>query len=224
MYLLAANVPLDVSNKLGDWPFEVDAATTSLLNRTTANSFAGFCGEAGNFLANVINTAVTQTRATDSTRCCWDRSTQPCNTSADCDAGGEGCVVSGTVTKKYGKANCAMAGPSSSSKILTAPPAVPYFLANNYPGYPTSGGLTHVLNTVPMVVDGELVYATQDCYFSYEFVHCADSSRPWDLRSMLRAIIARQVADLCVPERGSAGRGINRGFDPLSISSSDLLP
>lgn len=80
--------------------------------------------------------------------------------------------------------------------------AVPLFLANNYPGYPTSGGLTHVLNTVPTVLPetGQLVYATQDAYFSYEFVRCDDRHTPIDLREMLAAIIARNVSDVvCVP-------------------------
>lgn len=31
---------------------------------------------------------------------------QPCNTSAQCDPGGEGCVNKGTMTKRYGPANC----------------------------------------------------------------------------------------------------------------------
>lgn len=80
--------------------------------------------------------------------------------------------------------------------------AVPLFLGNNYPGYPNSGGLTHVLNTVPTILPktGELVYATQDAYFSYEFVHCDDRYTPLDLRDMLRAIIARNVSKvICVP-------------------------
>ena len=38
--------------------------------------------------------------------CCWDRSAQPCNSSNQCDSGGEGCVSKGTPTKKYGPANC----------------------------------------------------------------------------------------------------------------------
>jgi hypothetical protein len=80
--------------------------------------------------------------------------------------------------------------------------AVPLFLANNYPGYPASGGLTHVLNTVPTVLPetGEVVYATQDAYFSYEFVRCDDRHTPLDLREILRAIIARNASDvICVP-------------------------
>jgi hypothetical protein len=83
----------------------------------------------------------------------------------------------------------------------TAAAAVPLYLANNYPGYPESGGLTHVLNTVPMLLPGteELIYATHDAYFSYEFVHCSDHSAPLDLREMLRMIIARNVSDICVP-------------------------
>lgn len=198
MYLLASDAPLDVSNKLAKahWPFEVDAVTTSMLNRSTANSFAGFCGEAGNFLASVINTAVMDRTARQ--MCCWDRFSEPCQTSADCDSGGEGCVPSGTVTKKYGVVHCVVLTPHSQTGV--APPAVPYFLANNYPGYPDSGGLTHVLNTVPMEVDGQLVYATHDAYFSYEFVHCSNTSLPWDLRAMLKTILARQVSDLCVPD------------------------
>ena len=38
--------------------------------------------------------------------CCWNREVQPCNSSADCDAGGEGCVKDGTRTKDYGKVHC----------------------------------------------------------------------------------------------------------------------
>lgn len=37
-------------------------------------------------------------------RCCWDR--QACTSSLQCDQGGEGCVVSGTMTKKYGRVTC----------------------------------------------------------------------------------------------------------------------
>ena len=82
----------------------------------------------------------------------------------------------------------------------TATPAVTLNLANNYPGYPNSGGLTHVLNTVPTPgPGGELIYATQDAYFSYEFVRCSDRSTPLDLREMLRAIARRNVSEICVP-------------------------
>ena len=84
----------------------------------------------------------------------------------------------------------------------TTAAAVPLFLANNYPGYPDSGGLTHVLNTVPTVLPetGELVYATQDAYFSYEFVRCDDRHTPLDLREMLRAIVAHNASKvICVP-------------------------
>lgn len=38
--------------------------------------------------------------------CCFDRIIQGCNNSAQCDGGGEGCVASGTVTKKYGMCVC----------------------------------------------------------------------------------------------------------------------
>lgn len=38
--------------------------------------------------------------------CCWNREAQPCNSSADCDPGGEGCVADGTLTKDYGKVHC----------------------------------------------------------------------------------------------------------------------
>ena len=38
--------------------------------------------------------------------CCWNREEQGCNSSAACDAGGEGCVPSGAITKKYGKVHC----------------------------------------------------------------------------------------------------------------------
>jgi hypothetical protein len=42
--------------------------------------------------------------------CCWDRASQPCNSSSQCDGGGEGCVSKGTITKKYGAANCVCDG------------------------------------------------------------------------------------------------------------------
>ena len=38
--------------------------------------------------------------------CCWNRMTQYCNASSQCDPGGEGCIASGTVTKRYGKVTC----------------------------------------------------------------------------------------------------------------------
>ena len=46
---------------------------------------------------------------------------------------------------------------------------------------------------------GKIVYATHDAYFSYEFVHCSDRSTPLDLREMLRAIVSKNVSDICVP-------------------------
>lgn len=41
-------------------------------------------------------------------RCCWNRIVQPCNTTSQCDPGGEGCVTTGTlnITKRYGPAHC----------------------------------------------------------------------------------------------------------------------
>lgn len=39
-------------------------------------------------------------------RCCWNRVTEPCNASSECDPGGEGCVTTGTVSKKYGTVTC----------------------------------------------------------------------------------------------------------------------
>lgn len=39
-------------------------------------------------------------------KCCWDRGIQSCTTNSDCDTGGEGCIVSGTTTKIYGKVVC----------------------------------------------------------------------------------------------------------------------
>lgn len=38
--------------------------------------------------------------------CCWNREIQGCNSSAMCDTGGEGCVKTGTNTKRYGKVQC----------------------------------------------------------------------------------------------------------------------
>ena len=42
----------------------------------------------------------------DTLTCCWDRFKQACKKDSDCDPGGEGCIRSGTVTKKYGLAKC----------------------------------------------------------------------------------------------------------------------
>ena len=39
-------------------------------------------------------------------KCCWDRVIQSCNVNSDCDQGGEGCITSGTTTKKYGVVKC----------------------------------------------------------------------------------------------------------------------
>ena len=79
----------------------------------------------------------------------------------------------------------------------TETPAFTLNLANNFPG---SGGLTHVANTVPTPgPEGNLIYATQDAYFNYEFVRCSDRSTPLDLREMLRAIASRNVSEICVP-------------------------
>lgn len=39
-------------------------------------------------------------------KCCWDRLIQSCNVDSDCDGGGEGCIVSGENTEKYGKIIC----------------------------------------------------------------------------------------------------------------------
>lgn len=136
----------------------------------------------------MLNEAVATPHSKQAGRCCWDRNTQPCSCTSQCDGGGEGCVATGTISKKYGRVTCAVPpvrGPDSAAVRSSPPPAVPYFLANNYPGYPTSGGLTHVLNTVPVALDGMTVFATQDAYFSYEFVECADHSRPLDLRCAL---------------------------------------
>ena len=44
--------------------------------------------------------------------CCWDRSAQACNSSSQCDGGGEGCVAKGTPTAKFGPANCVCDGVS----------------------------------------------------------------------------------------------------------------
>ena len=44
--------------------------------------------------------------ASTPTKCCWNRIIQGCNASSECDSGGEGCVASGTPTKKYGPCNC----------------------------------------------------------------------------------------------------------------------
>ena len=36
-------------------------------------------------------------------KCCWNRFTQPCKDSSQCDPGGEGCIVNGTMTSKHGR-------------------------------------------------------------------------------------------------------------------------
>ena len=38
--------------------------------------------------------------------CCWNRIIQGCNATSECDSGGEGCVPSGTQTKRYGVVTC----------------------------------------------------------------------------------------------------------------------
>jgi hypothetical protein len=44
-------------------------------------------------------------------RCCWNRDVQRCDNSSQCDLGGEGCVASGTVTRRYDKVVCSMISP-----------------------------------------------------------------------------------------------------------------
>ena len=39
-------------------------------------------------------------------KCCWNRRVQKCSMDSDCDPGGEGCTVSGTVTQRYGRNVC----------------------------------------------------------------------------------------------------------------------
>ena len=39
-------------------------------------------------------------------RCCWNRDVQQCTNSSQCHIGGEGCIASGTITKRYGKVSC----------------------------------------------------------------------------------------------------------------------
>ena len=53
-------------------------------------------------------------------KCCWNRDTQPCNSSSQCDRGGEGCVLSGTVTKKYGMVTCSVPAPAAMPADLAA--------------------------------------------------------------------------------------------------------
>ena len=61
--------------------------------------------------------------------CCWNRVSEGCNTSSQCDAGGEGCVAKGTTTKKYGPAACMCDGKShgcpASPQPAPAPPVPP---------------------------------------------------------------------------------------------------
>ena len=49
---------------------------------------------------------VNHTRPGGATMCCWNRIIQGCNSSSQCDRGGEGCIPSGTPTKRYGPAVC----------------------------------------------------------------------------------------------------------------------
>lgn len=50
-----------------------------------------------------------QKPATKLTHCCWNRDSQSCTSSSQCDPGGEGCILSGTTTKKYGTVTCSTA-------------------------------------------------------------------------------------------------------------------
>eukprot|EP01050_Picozoa_sp_SAG11_P033039 SAG11_NODE_11026_length_789_cov_0.824638_1_plen_186_part_10 len=56
--------------------------------------------------------------------CCWNREAQSCNATRQCDKGGEGCVASGTLTKRYGRVGCASCD-SHGCKPAPSPPAPP---------------------------------------------------------------------------------------------------
>jgi hypothetical protein len=57
-------------------------------------------------------------------RCCWNRETLLCVNSSQCDLGGEGCVASGTKTKRYGVISC---------DPFPQPPPPPGYKKNAYP-------------------------------------------------------------------------------------------
>ena len=57
--------------------------------------------------------------------CCWNREAQSCNSSSQCDAGGEGCVASGTVTKRYGKVGCSTCSAHGCPPLPTPTPPPP---------------------------------------------------------------------------------------------------
>ena len=57
-------------------------------------------------------------------RCCWNRETQLCLNSSQCDPGGEGCIASGTKTKRYGMVSC---------DPFPQPPPPPGYKKNAYP-------------------------------------------------------------------------------------------
>jgi hypothetical protein len=54
--------------------------------------------------------------------CCWNREVQPCNATSQCDQGGEGCVASGTVTKRYGRVTCATCSSHGCPPAPSPPP------------------------------------------------------------------------------------------------------
>ena len=54
-----------------------------------------------------------QSRST--AKCCWNRRVQKCSRDSDCDPGGEGCTVSGTITKQHGKNVCENAPPAAAT-------------------------------------------------------------------------------------------------------------
>ena len=55
---------------------------------------------------NVRPPTLEPTENVESLRCCWNRWIQICAQDSQCDAGGEGCVLSGTITKQFGAAHC----------------------------------------------------------------------------------------------------------------------
>ena len=76
--------------------------------------------------------------------CCWNRVKQSCNSTSQCDPGGEGCVHDGFLTKKYGRVTCttcdAHSCPGAPPPAPSAPCAFPALRANqSYRGCATSG-------------------------------------------------------------------------------------
>ena len=55
-------------------------------------------------------------------KCCWNRKIQPCDSSDQCDFGGEGCIITGTRTKKFGVVTCQIPGDLTAGREVDRPP------------------------------------------------------------------------------------------------------